>query len=145
MAGLPIDRGMPKVIDAKVHGIIDYIHAATNFTVGALFWHRNKRASIAAMALGANVLCNALNTDYPLGVFRLYDFKVHGWLDYATAATSAALPAILGFAGEPEAFYFYGQGAGESVIAGISDYDDNSGTQRKNVAEIRRIRMPRSA
>jgi hypothetical protein len=70
-------------------------------------------------------------TDYELGVFRLYSFKVHGILDYGVAATSAALPAMLGIQDTAEANYFYAQGAGESVIAGISDYDDNSGARKR--------------
>jgi len=132
MAGLRFDDALPRVINSKQHAVIDYIHAATNFVVGAIFWKRNKRAAGAAFALGTNVLANALMTDYELGVFRLYSFRVHGMLDYGVAATSAAMPALLGFHDEPEATYFYGQSIGETGIAGISDYDDNSGSRRLN-------------
>ncbi len=131
MAGLGFDNKFPKVISAKPHSIIDYIHAATNFVVGALFHRRdNARAAYSAYALGASVLANALMTDYPYGVFRLYDFKVHGMLDYGVAAASAVLPPLLGFSDTPEANYFYAQGAGETVIAGISDYTDQSGSSK---------------
>ena len=130
MAGLKFDNSMPRVISAKTHGIIDYIHVATNLLAGALFWKRNKRAATGAFILGGSVLANALMTDYELGVFRLYSFKVHGILDYAAAGTSAAMPALLGFTAESEATYFYGQGAGETLIAGISDYGDDSGAER---------------
>ncbi len=130
MAGLKFDDAMPRLISARTHAVIDYIHAGTNFLVGALFWKRNKRAATGAFILGANVLTNALMTDYELGVFRKWSFKTHGILDYATAASSAAMPALMGFADEPEATYFYGQGGGETVIAGISDYDDDRGAHR---------------
>jgi hypothetical protein len=129
MAGLISDR-LPAVIDAKTHGVIDYIHAGTNILAGILFRRRSTRASNAAFALGAAVLVNALCTDYELGVFRLYDFKVHGMLDYGVAAASAAMPALLGLEGTAERSYFYGQGGGESVIAGITDYNDDSGARR---------------
>jgi hypothetical protein len=130
MAGLKIDDAMPRVISSKTHSVIDYIHAAANFVAGAIFRKSNPRASNAAFALGASVLANALMTDYELGVFRLYSFKVHGILDYGVAATSAALPALLRIQDTPEAAYFYAQGGGETVIAGISDYDDNSGARK---------------
>jgi hypothetical protein len=130
MAGLKFDDAMPRVISSKTHSIIDYVHVATNLIAGALFWKRNKRAATGAFILGGTVLANSLMTDYELGVFRLYSFRVHGILDYAAAASSAAMPAMLGFSNKPAASFFYTQGAGEAVIAGISDYSDNSGAER---------------
>ena len=76
MAGLAFDDKMPRVISAKTHAVIDYIHAATNIAAGFAFRKRSRKASNAAFMLGAGVLANALMTDYPLGVFRLYSFKV---------------------------------------------------------------------
>src|SRR5207237_10063100 len=101
---------------------------------------RNWRAGAAAHALGGFVLANALMTDYPLGVFRLYSFKVHGMLDYGLAATCAVLPNVLGIEDTAEAGYFRAQGAGETVIAGITDYDDDSGSRRRQRMERFRIR-----
>jgi hypothetical protein len=130
MAGLIIDDRMPRVISAKTHGVIDYIHAATNFLAGFAFRKRSRKASNAAFALGAGVLANALMTDYPLGVFRVYSFKVHGVLDYGVAGLSATLPEMLRLKrNSAPAQYFYGQGAGETVIAGISNYDDETGSR----------------
>ena len=95
MAGL-VTRG-PKIISARTHAVIDYIHAGTNFLVAAMFWKRNRRrAAKGAFALGAGVLANALMTDYPGGVFRLYPFKVHGVLDYGVAAASGFMPEMAG-------------------------------------------------
>jgi hypothetical protein len=130
MAGLKFDDSMPRVLSSKTHSVIDYIHVATNLVAGVLFWKRNKRAAAGAFMLGGTVLANSLMTDYELGVFRLYSFKVHGILDYAAAASSAAMPAMLGFKDSKESTYFYAQGGGESLIAGISDYDDDSGSER---------------
>jgi hypothetical protein len=130
MAGLTFDDKMPRVIDAKTHGIIDYIHAATNIAAGFSMRKRSRKASNAAFMLGASVLANALMTDYPLGVFRLYSFKVHGMLDYGVAGMSAAMPEMLGLSRtSAPAQYFYGQGAGETLIAGISNYDDETGSR----------------
>jgi hypothetical protein len=129
VAGL-ISDALPAVIDSKTHGIIDYIHAGTNILAGFLFRNRSRAASNACFALGGSILVNALCTDYELGVFRLYDFKVHGIMDYGVAAASAAMPLLLGLEGTPERSYFYGQGGGEAVIAAITDYNDESGARR---------------
>ena len=137
MSGLLIDDAFPGVISAKTHGIIDYIHAGTNFVVAALFRRTNKRASGAAFAMGVGVLANALMTDYPLGVFRVYSFKVHG-VDYGVAASCAALPRLLGIEDDPESTYFNLQGAGETMIAALSDYNDDSGSRRarRGIGEV---------
>ena len=128
MAG--ILNGGPKVISARTHAVIDYIHAGTNFLVGAMLWKKNRPAAIGAMALGAGVLGNALMTDYPLGVFRLYPFKVHGRLDYGVAAASAFMPEMTGTRPHtPEGKFFRIQGTGETGIAAITDYDDQTGAK----------------
>lgn len=130
MAGI-IRKG-PKIISARTHAVIDYIHAGTNFFVGAMFWRRRKRAAATgAFALGAGVLVNALMTDYPLGVFRVYPFKVHGLLDYGVAAASGFMPDMLGIRHRsPEAKFFRAQGVGETGIAAVTDYDDKTGAKR---------------
>jgi len=63
-------------------------------------------------------------------------------LDYGVAATSAAIPALLGFDKQDsaEATYFHAQGAGETVIAGISDYSDDSGAKKMH-RQYRRERL----
>jgi hypothetical protein len=139
MSGLKFDDFAPKVISSKTHSIIDYIHAGANFVAAALFYKRgNSRAGHAAAALGAGVLMNALMTDYEYGVFRAWSFKTHGILDYGVAATSAALPKLLDLEDGVAAAYFYAQGGGETVIAGISNYEDNSGAKRQLKADDRR-------
>jgi hypothetical protein len=145
MAGLKFDDGMPRIMPSKTHAAIDYIHAGTNFIVSAFFGRRNRRASTGAFILGASVLANALMTDHELGLSKLYSFKVHGILDYGVAAASAAMPALLGITGTKEAKFFYEQGAGESVIAAISDYDDDSGARRQGHRLDDRFRMRRIA
>jgi hypothetical protein len=130
MAGILMKRG-PKVISARTHAVIDYIHSGTNFLVGAILWKRRRRAAAkGAFALGAGVLANALMTDYPLGVFRLYPFKAHGVLDYCVAAASGFMPEMLHMRkNSPEAKFFRAQGAGETGIAAVTDYDDHTGAK----------------
>ena len=141
MSGLKFDDFFPAVISSKTHAIIDYIHAGTNFAAAALFYKRgDSRAGHAATALGASVLMNALMTDYEYGVFRTWSFKTHGILDYGVAAASAAFPKLLDIEDTADAAFFYVQGSGETLIAGISDYNDNSGAQRHFESEDRGYR-----
>ena len=76
---MKVDDAIPPVISSETHAMIDYIHAAANFAAAAVFYKRgNSRAGHAAVILGANVLMNALMTDYEYGVFRKWSFKTHG-------------------------------------------------------------------
>jgi hypothetical protein len=136
MAGLGFDDRFPRMIPSRTHSAIDWVHAGTNFLVGALMWKRNRRAGGAAFFLGANVLFNTMMTDYEYGIFRVWSFRVHGLLDYGVAATSAVLPTMLGFDDEPEAAFFHLQGGGEALIAGVSDYDDDSGSRNARHFEV---------
>ncbi|MCU1298540.1 MAG: hypothetical protein JWO91_2818 [Acidobacteriaceae bacterium] len=137
MAGLLIDNFFPRLISARTHGVVDYIHASTNFVAALVFSRSDKRGSNAALALGISVLVNALMTDYPLGVFRVYSFKTHGMLDYGVAATSAAFPKLLGIRDPMQRRYFHAQGAGETLIAGLSDYDDSGwGRRRQKMGRV---------
>ena len=130
MAGLGFDNFFPGKISSRTHGIIDYIHAGTNIVAGLLLMKRSKAAGIGAMALGGSVLMNALMTDYEYGVFRKWSFKTHGLLDYGVAATSAALPALFDIDDTAAKSFFYAQGGGETTIAGLTNYDDDSGAEK---------------
>ncbi len=146
MSGLKFDDFFPAVISSKTHAIIDYIHAGTNFAAAAMFYKRgDSAAGHAATALGASVLFNALMTDYEYGVFRVWSFKTHGILDYGVAAASAAFPKLLDLDETADAAYFYAQGGGETVIAGISDYNDASGSRKQLYWNNRRVRARRAA
>ena len=69
--------------------------------------------SIAAAALalinGAMVLGMSLLTDYPGGVYRRISFRGHRTGDMLQAGLAGVGPLLFGFAGTPEATYFYGQ------------------------------------
>jgi len=119
-------RAFPKLISAKTHSAIDYVHAGANFTAAAVLRNRNRDASNAALGLGLAGLLNALLTDYPLGVFRLYSFKTHGVLDHGLAAAAGIIPHVLQFQDHPEAKYFHGQATAGLLIADLSDYGERS-------------------
>jgi hypothetical protein len=137
MAGL-INRLTPKVLSVRTHGIIDYVHAGLNFAAALLLRNTNRRASNAAFAIGAGVLANALLTDYPLGVFRAYSFRLHGAVDYGLATTSASVPRLLGIEDLPEARFFKLQSTAEALVAGLTDYKEASVSRRGRSFSSRR-------
>jgi hypothetical protein len=122
---------MPRVISAKTHGIIDYIHGGANLLFGILLRNRDRRASKAAFAMGGAILGNALMTDYPLGVFRLYSFKTHGYLDYGVSAAAGSMPTILRSHDRLATGFFRLQSSAEGIVAGLTDYKDVSGSRKR--------------
>jgi hypothetical protein len=80
--------------------------------------------------LGVAVLGNALMTDYPLGVFRLYPFKVHGILDYGVAAASAGLPALLDIDDSTSSNISTGKAPARPRSRESPITNDNSGSRR---------------
>jgi hypothetical protein len=113
---------LPKVIKPGAHAILDYAIVGAFFTLGAFFWKRNKRASIAAIACGGTALANSLLTDYPGGVRPMISFETHGKIDAGLAGITATMPTFLAFGDEDEAKYFRGAALAETVIVGMTDF-----------------------
>ena len=88
-----VEKRLPKVIDARTHGIIDYCHAAFFFGAAIFFARRNRRAATAALATVAFILVESLLTDYPLGARKVIPFETHGQMDSAFTASSSKPPA----------------------------------------------------
>ena len=61
-------------------------------------------------------------------------FKMHGTLDAVQATTAALGPVLHGFAGEPEAKYFYGQAANELAVISTTDWDAGMPSKRRRRA-----------
>jgi hypothetical protein len=117
-----LENRLPKVIDARKHGMIDYCHAA--FFLGMAFVCRKSepRAAIAALLTGSFVLVQSLLTDYPLGVKKVIPFRVHGQMDAAFAASSFMMPKVFGFSDSPAAAVFTGNSFVEAAVVGATDF-----------------------
>jgi hypothetical protein len=103
--------------------VLDYSVAATFFALARAFRGSHERAATLAFVNGAMVLGMALLTDYPGGVFRTLSFRTHRTGDIAQAALAGLGPVLLGFAGDPEARYFYGQAVSEAGVIAATDWD----------------------
>jgi hypothetical protein len=117
-----LENRLPKVIDARKHGMIDYCHAA--FFLGMAYVCRKSepRAALAALLTGSFVLVQSLLTDYPLGVKKVSPFRVHGQLDAAFAASSFMVPKVFGFSDSPAASVFKGNSFVEAAVVGATDF-----------------------
>ena len=124
VAAKQLQKRLPKVIDARTHGFIDYAHSAFFFAVGALLWHKNRRAAATALGTGGFLLAQSLLTDYPLGAAPVLSFSDHGKIDAGLASASFVLPRVFGFAGTPEARIFEASGIVTSGIVGMTDWDN---------------------
>lgn len=125
----PLEKRLPKVIDARTHGLIDYCHAAFFLGMAWVCRKKNPRAAAAALTTGALVLTEAMLTDYPLGVKKVIPFEMHGKLDSAFAATSMLLPKFYGFADTPEARVFRINSAVESTVISMTKWDSEEAGQ----------------
>ncbi|HEY0759670.1 MAG TPA: hypothetical protein VGD59_10485 [Acidisarcina sp.] len=118
-----MENNLPKVIDAKTHGIIDYAHAAFFFSVALACRKSNKPAAVAALGTGAFVLVQSLLTDYPLGAKPVLSFDAHGKMDASFASASWLVPRIFGFSGTPAAKIFEVNSVVEAAVVGMTDWD----------------------
>ena len=130
------ERRLPKVIDARTHGILDYCHAAFFLGMAIFCARRNRRAAQAALATGAFILAESLLTDYPAGAAKVISFETHGRLDSALTASSFMIPKLFGFAGTAEAEVFKINGFLEGAVVGMTDWNTERARGEKSAAEM---------
>ena len=131
-----VEKRLPKVIDARTHGVIDYCHAAFFFGMAIFCARRNRRAATAALATGAFIFAESLLTDYPLGAKKVIPFKTRGRIDSALVASSFMMPGWFGFSGTAEAQIFKINGFVEGMVAGMTDWNSERARNHEPPAEI---------
>jgi hypothetical protein len=129
-----VESRLPKVIDARTHGVIDYCHSAFFFGVALLCRKSNPRAATAAAITSAFVLVQSLLTDYPLGAKPVLSFQTHGRMDAGFAASSMAVPRIFGFDSTSAAKIFKMNAFVESAVVGLTDFDSQRARDEKRAA-----------
>jgi hypothetical protein len=126
---------VPKLITPKLHAWLDV--AVTTYFIGLGVWFaiRGKAgAATAAFVNGGMVAGVSLFTDYEGTGEKPIDFKMHGTLDAVQATTAAIGPVLHGFAGRPEAAFFYGQAANELAVIASTDWDAGMPKERRRKA-----------
>ena len=131
-----VEKKLPKVIDARTHGIIDYCHAAFFFGMAIFCARRNRRAATAALTTGALILAESLLTDYPLGAAKVLPFEMHGRMDAGLTASSFMMPGWFGFSGTAAAQVFKMNGFVEGVVVGLTDWNSDRARGLERALEI---------
>lgn len=118
-----VEKRLPKVMDARRHGAIDYLHAAFFLGMALAYRRRRPRVAVAAAVTGGFLLTEALLTDYPMGMKKVIPFEVHGRIDGSAALASLSLPRILAIEGTAAAALFKGSGIFGATMVGLTDYN----------------------
>jgi hypothetical protein len=117
-------RNLPKLISPRVHAWLDVAVGTYFLGLGVLFAIRGKgRAAAAAFVNGTMVAGVSMLTDYDGDGKKPISFKMHGTMDAVQMTMAGLGPVMHGFAGEPEAKYFYGQAANELAVISTTDWD----------------------
>jgi hypothetical protein len=114
-------RPLPKAVSPRANATADYIVAGSFFVMAAVFWKRNKRASIGSLVCGGALLGGALLTDYPGGVRRAIGYPLHVSMDQGLAALAESMPGFMRFEDAAERHFFTIQSAAMMAIASLSD------------------------
>jgi hypothetical protein len=123
---------MPKPISPRVHAWLDVMVTGYFIAIAAMFWRRDrKRASALALANAGMVAGMSALTDYDGDGRRPISFPTHGVLDIVQAGVAAGGPALLGFATDPEAKYFYSQAANEGMVISMTDWQAGDPVQSR--------------
>ncbi len=91
-------------ITATQHGYLDYITVVL-FVLAPTVIGLTGMAGTIAYALAGIHLAMTLITDFPLGVFKMLPFTIHGWVERVVGPALVLLPFVLGFDGPARVFY----------------------------------------
>ena len=142
-AGAAAGGGKP--LKPLPHAAADYAMAGMLMASPWLFgFSRNRRATTNAVASGAAVLALSLMTRYPLGLWKLIPFKLHGHIEAAAGALTAAAPWTLGFSRNRKATLTHvASGLATLAVYAVTDYD--SPEQYRPLGEQARQYLPEAA
>lgn len=127
-----LNKKIPKVIDARTHGVIDYCHATFFLSMALVCRKKNPSAAAAALTTGLFVLVQSLLTDYPLGAKPVIPFATHGAMDGGFAACSLLMPQIFGFTGSKAAVVFQTNAFVEATVVALTDFDSEHAREERN-------------
>ncbi|HKW16195.1 MAG TPA: hypothetical protein VJO35_01680 [Terriglobales bacterium] len=115
-------KPFPRAISPKIHATLDYINVGILLTGAAVFWGRNKRAAVGALAAAGAALAVDLLTNYPGGAKRVIPFRIHRDIDFGLAGMVAGMPEFLAFDKEHERKLFITEGVLISAVNELTDF-----------------------
>lgn len=95
-----------KIFTPLTHGYLDYVTVLLFLAAPALLGLTGMPATLA-YALAIIHLVMTLLTDFPLGLFKLIPFTIHGWVERVVGPLLVVAPFLLGFSANSTARNFY--------------------------------------
>lgn len=134
-----------KFLNPKVHGYLDYAVILLLFIAPSLFRFVGE-ASTVSYVLGVAYLAMVLATAYPLGVFKLIPFTIHGTIELIISPLLIAMPWIAGFSYDQSARYFFIVGGVALFFVWlVTDYKAADMAYGKRGADLGHMGRPRGA
>lgn len=134
-----------KFLNPKVHGYLDYAVILLLFIAPSLFNFVGEAATVSYV-LGVVYLGMVLATAYPLGIFKLIPFTVHGAVELILSPLLIAMPWLAGFSYDSSARYFYvAAGIALFFVWLVTDYKAADITYGKRGADMGHMGRPRGA
>jgi hypothetical protein len=113
---------MAKILKPEVHGVLDYGLALFFLLAPSVFGFPDNAATLSYV-VGVAYLGTSLLTRYPLGVWKLIPFPIHGVLETMMAIGWIAFPWLFGFANHgPARNFFIIAGVALLGVVAITDY-----------------------
>lgn len=136
---------MMKLLSPTTHAVLDYALAILFLLAPALFGFSGTAASVS-YAVGVVYIAASLLTKYPLGLFKLIPFPVHGVLESISAAAWIVFPWLFGYADVPAARnFFILAGIGLLIVAALTNYEaaqKPARMQERRLATMERRQRP---
>jgi hypothetical protein len=111
-----------KPISARVHGILDYATVAAFLNAPMVLGFHGTPAAIVYWLAGIHLLMTGF-TDFPLGVFKIIPFKLHGVIDLVAGVFLLVAPWVFGFGNDYAARNFFVAIAVITfVVVALTDY-----------------------
>jgi hypothetical protein len=136
---------LTKPISARVHGILDYATVAAFLNAPMVLGFHGTPAEIVYWLAGIHLLMTGF-TDFPLGVFKVIPFRIHGAIDLVAGVFLLVAPWIFGFAGDFTARnFFVAMAIIVFVVVALTDYAQRVELPPPDPNDRRRWRAPSSS
>ena len=111
-----------RILDARVHGVLDLITVVA-FLLGPLLFGLGGSPAAIAYTLAIVHLVMTLLTRYPMGRWRVIPFPVHGIVELIVGVFLLILPSYAGYApGSPARKFYLGMGAVILIVWALTAY-----------------------
>ena len=111
-----------RIIDARIHGVLDLVTVVV-LLLGPLLFGLGGSPAAIAYSLAAIHLLMTLLTRYPMGIWKTIPFFVHGIVELIVGIFLLILPTIQGYApGSPARKFYMIVGAMILIVWALTRY-----------------------